>query len=105
WGIFRDEINPAARSNVCPDIAAPAAPVFYAFSYTLPAADAAMPSFVIAGSGEARGESSGSYSERIVRLGDVSPAGMRDKARYVLGEMERRLAALGFGWAEVSATQ
>jgi hypothetical protein len=30
---------------------------------------------------------------------------MREKARYVLGEMERRLAALGFGWADTTATQ
>ena len=30
---------------------------------------------------------------------------MREKARFVLGEMERRMAALGFGWADVTATQ
>src|SRR5262249_39733705 len=46
-----------------------------------------------------------SYAERIVRLGDQSPAGMRDKARYVLGAMERRMGALGFGWGDVTATQ
>ena len=57
-----------------------------------------------AGSGEAR-EGGASYAERIVRLGDQSPNGMREKARFVLGEMERRMAALGFGWANVTATQ
>ncbi len=30
---------------------------------------------------------------------------MREKARYVLGEMERRMTALGVGWADVTATQ
>jgi hypothetical protein len=30
---------------------------------------------------------------------------MREKARYVLGELERRLAALDLGWAETTATQ
>ena len=30
---------------------------------------------------------------------------MRDKARHVLGEMERRLAALGLAWSDTSATQ
>jgi hypothetical protein len=30
---------------------------------------------------------------------------MRDKARYVLGAMERRMAALGFGWQDVTETQ
>ena len=104
WGIFRDEINPVARSNVCPEIDPPAAPVFYAFSYTVPAGGDTRPSFVCAGSGEAR-EGGASYAERIVRLGDQSPEGMGEKARFVLGEMERRMAALGFGWAEVTATQ
>jgi hypothetical protein len=102
WGIFRDEVNPVARSNVCPEIDPPGAPSFYAFSYTVPGDGSG---FVAAGSGEARGESSGSYADRIVRLGDTSPDAMREKARYVLGEMERRMAALGFGWADVTTTQ
>jgi len=102
WGIFRDEVNPVARSNVCPEIDPPGAPAFYAFSYTVPDAGGG---FVAAGSGEARGESSGSYADRIVRLGDQSPDAMRDKARYVLGEMERRMTALGFGWSDVTTTQ
>lgn len=100
WGIFRDEVNPVARSNVCPEIAPPAEPSFYAFSYTVPGEGG----FVAAGSGEAS-DGAGSYQERIVRLGDTSPEGMRDKARYVLGAMERRMAALGFGWTDVTATQ
>src|SRR3954451_16288171 len=109
WGIFRDEVNPVARSNVCPEIDPPEAPVFYAFSYTVtdnrgPGDGDAAPSFVCAGSGEAR-EGGASYAERIVRLGDQSPDGMREKARFVLGEMERRMAALGFGWADATATQ
>jgi hypothetical protein len=105
WGIFRDEVNPVARSNVCPEIAPPAAPAFYAFSYTVPGEGGGARSFVAAGSGEARGESSGSYADRIVRLGDQSPDAMRDKARFVLGEMERRMAALGFGWPDATTTQ
>jgi hypothetical protein len=31
WGIFRDDINPVARSNVCPEIGPPATPSLYAF--------------------------------------------------------------------------
>jgi hypothetical protein len=104
WGIFRDEVNPVARSNVCPEIDPPDAPVFYAFSYTVPDSDDTRPSFVCAGSGEAR-EGDARYAERIVRLGDHSPDGIREKARFVLGEMERRMSALGFGWADVTATQ
>ena len=30
---------------------------------------------------------------------------MREKARFVLGVMEQRMTALGFGWADVTATQ
>ena len=100
WGHYRDGVNPVARSNVCPEFDPPSEPSFYAFSYTVPGQGG----FVVAGSGEAQ-EGRGPYSERIVRLGDPSPEGMRDKARYVVGEMARRLAALGFGWADATATQ
>jgi hypothetical protein len=105
WGIFRDEVNPVARSNVCPEIDPPAMPSLYAFSYTVPAAaDYARTDFVAAGSGEADG-ASGPYAERIVRRGDTSPDGLREKARFVLGAMERRMAALGRSWADGTATQ
>ena len=54
WGIFRDEVNPVARSNVCPEIDPPTTPSFYAFSYTVPSANSAARCFVAAGRGEAR---------------------------------------------------
>ena len=103
WKIFDGKTNPVARSNVCPAIDPPSEPSFHAFSYTEAAQDAE-PSFVIAGSGEAP-EGRGNYRDHIVRLGDVSPAGILEKARFVLGEMERRMAALGFGWKDTTATQ
>jgi hypothetical protein len=104
WGIIKDGVNPIARSNVCPEVKPPPVPSLYAFSYTMPAERDATPSFVIAGSGEAR-EGQKSYSERTVRLGDRSPDAIREKARWVLGEMERRMAALGFAWPDATATQ
>jgi len=104
WGLFRDDINPVARSNVCPEIAPPASPSFYAFSYTLPARAGARASFVIAGSGETQ-EGKATYRERIVRYGDQSTEGLREKARWVLGQMERRMTALGFDWSQVTETQ
>ncbi len=106
WGVLLDDGehgNPVARSNVCPEIAPPAEPSFHAFSYAVPDPGAA-PSFVAAGSGESR-EGSGSYAERTVAFGDTSPAGMRAKARQVLGVMEQRMAALGFRWADSTAAQ
>src|SRR5690349_1077226 len=54
WGIFRDEVNPVARSNVCPEIDPPTTPSFYAFRYTVPSESRTTRSFVAAGSGEAR---------------------------------------------------
>src|SRR6476661_10016256 len=104
WGIFKDDINPVARSNVCPEIDPPATPSFYAFSYTVPGDDRAARSFVAAGSGEAR-EGPGSYADRIVRFGDQSPAAMRDKAHLVMDVMEERMQPLGFGWSDVTTTQ
>jgi hypothetical protein len=103
WRLFDGKVNPVARSNVCPPIDPPAQPSFHAFSFTVPANDHA-PSFVIAGSAEAR-EGGASYSERIIRRGETTPDAMREKAHHVLGEMERRMAALGFEWRDTTATQ
>ena len=104
WGIFRDDENPVARSNVCPEIDPPAEPGFHAFSYTVPAPAGTAPSFVIAGGAELP-EGPGSYAERIIRRGDTSPDAMREKARYVLGAMEARMSALGVGWSDATGTQ
>jgi len=103
WGILADGWNPVARSNVCPEVDPPAAPGFHAFAYTVPDAGAAH-SFATAGSGEST-EGKGSYEEQTIALGDTSLAGMRRKAEFVLGEMERRMAALGGSWATATATQ
>jgi hypothetical protein len=40
-----------------------------------------------------------------VRLGDTSPDAIREKARWVLGEMERRQGLLGQSWKTVTDTQ
>ena len=104
WGIYRDGVNPVARTNVCPEHGAPAEPSLHAFSYTVPAAPAARPSFIVAGSGEAQ-EGGGTYAGRIIREGETSPDAMRDKLRFVVGEMERRLGLLGFGWGDAVSTQ
>src|SRR6185295_2190072 len=103
WGIFRDEVNPVARSNVCPEIDPPASPRSTR-SATPCRVKTARGAAVAAGSGEAR-EGGPSYEGRIIRRGDQSPEAMREKARFVLGAMEQRMAALAFGWADVTATQ
>ena len=105
WGHYdvSSKRNSVARSNVCPLIGGPPEPCFHAFSYTVPSRSTA-PAFVVSGSGEAP-EGKGAYGNFIVRRGQTSPDAMADKARSVLGEMERRMALLGYRWADTTATQ
>jgi hypothetical protein len=103
WGVMTGDANPVARSNVCPEINPPAEPSFYAFCFTVAARDV-FPTFVVAGSGEAV-EGKGNYRDHTVRFGETSPDAIAEKARFVLGEMERRLSLLGFSWADTTAAQ
>jgi hypothetical protein len=103
WGIYDGTTNPVARSNVCPEIDPPPGPSFYAFSFTRPS-QSATPTFVIAGSGESQ-EGGGTYAERTVRYRDLSPEGIAEKVRYVVGVMEKRMAEFGHGWKDATATQ
>lgn len=107
WGIYTEGdplLNPVARTNVCPMYDKPAGPSMHAFSYTVPNAGSRRGTFIIAGGGDAR-ESGPSYRDRIVRVGDTSPEGLREKVSFVIGEMERRMQLLGFGWADAVTTQ
>jgi hypothetical protein len=102
-GIPVDGSNPVARTNVCPEIAPPTAPLFHAFSYTRPASNM-VPSFVVAGSGEVP-EGRTNYRDHIIAPGETSPEGLRAKARYVIAAMEVRLLALRADWPSTTATQ
>lgn len=102
WGLYRDGLNPVARSNVAPEVAPPAEPCFHAFCYTVPGGGAPR-DFVVAGSGE--WPEGGRFPEDIVARGDTSPEGMLRKVEYVLGVMQARLEGLGARWADASATQ
>ncbi len=103
WGVVVDEVNPVARSNVCPVFDPPEVPSFHAFTLAVPAPDAP-PSFVIAGSGKSV-EGPGPYSERTVRYGETGPDALAEKLRHVMAAMEHRMAAFGAGWADVTGTQ
>ena len=103
WGLLGTGKNPVARSNVCPEIDPPGAPSFHAFSFARPAPGSA-PSFVNAGSGEVL-EGKSNYRDHIVAPGDLSSAGLRAKVDYVMGEMARRMAVMGFTWADTTGAQ
>jgi len=100
WGILVGEDNPIPRTNVAPAAGAPAEPSLYAFAYTAPGATPA-PTFIVAGAGEMRDRARG--ADGIVRRGDTSADGMREKARFVMGVMQDRLRALGADWGRVTA--
>ena len=103
WGIYRDGVNPVARTNVCPQHDKPREPVLYAFSYAVPA-NSRRGSFIVAGGAEVRGGVEG-YAARTVRHGETSPDALAEKVRFVVDLMEGRLKALGFSWADAISTQ
>lgn len=92
WGVFVDGHNPVARTNVAPTVSPPVEQVLYAFSYTMPAPQAA-PTFVLAGAAEAP----------TVRPGETTPDAIREKTAHSLAAMEDRMAALGVAWGKVTA--
>ena len=100
WDLLVDGENPIARTNVAPLVGAPAEPSLYGFAYTAPRGPDA-PTFVVAGSGETRGDSLDTRG--LVRFGDTSPAAMREKAAHVVGVMRDRLHGLGADWPDVTA--
>src|SRR5437660_12686235 len=103
WGIYRNEANPVARTNVCPQYDKPREPVLYAFSYTVPTSSR-RGSFIVAGGAEVRGGPEG-YAARTVRYGYTSADALREKLRFVVDLMEQRLKALGFSWQDAVSTQ
>jgi hypothetical protein len=102
WGIYRDGENPVARSNVCPVISPPPTVSFYAFAYTVPAKTSRRPSFIVSGGAECP-EGKPNYRDYIVARGDLSAEGLREKVRFVVAEMKRRLGSLGLSWRDASA--
>jgi hypothetical protein len=101
-GILAGGLNPVARTNVAPEIDPPAEVLLYGFSYTVPS-NAKAPTFVVAGAGELKGERLDPSD--IVRRGDLSQAGLQEKAAQVLRWMEERLRGLDAGWVDVTAVE
>ena len=93
-----------ARSNVCPEIDPPSEPSFYAFSFTRPSASTT-PKLRDRRQRRSRRKAAASYAERTVRYRDLSPDGIAEKVRYVVGVMEKRMGEFGFGWKDATAAQ
>jgi len=102
WGLVQGDFNAVARSNVAPVVHAPQETKVYGFSVAVPSSSAAS-TFVVAGSSE--WPEGGRFPEEVVRFGDTSPGAIREKARYVLGAMERRMHSLGVTWSQATLIQ
>ena len=92
WAIPVAGENPVARTNVAPVEAPPSETKLFGFSYAKPSETEAT-TFVIAGAGELPTRKLD--EQRIVRLGEVTPEAMLDKARCVVDIMRTRLKGLG----------
>ena len=101
WGIFDEDRNPVARTNVAPSILPPEEQAMHAFSCAVEDADA-NPSFVVSGGGEVTAPEI--TNETIVRCGETSEEAIGEKAAYVIDLMAKRLEGLGFVWDDVKET-
>jgi hypothetical protein len=97
--ILVNGLNPVARTNVAPEIAPPAEPVVYAFSYTVPSTGSAR-TFVVAGAGELPEGSLDPHD--VVRRGETSADALAEKTKFVLALMDARVKGLGATWDQVT---
>jgi hypothetical protein len=102
WDILVGDMNPVARTNVAPAVAAPPVPSIYAFTFTAPMQNAlANPSFVVAGAGDLRDQAELTPAA-IVRAGDTSHESLLEKANTVMAVMSERLQGIHVDWPQVS---
>ena len=99
-GLFLDEVNPLARTNIAVPGLELQAPMLYAFSYTVPS-DSPGISFVVAGAGDLSDQTDLS-PEAIVRPGETSDEAIREKASTVMEVMQERLSGLEVNWSMAS---
>jgi hypothetical protein len=91
WGLLVDGRSSTTRTNVAPELAAPAEQVLFSFAYTVPAADAPA-TFVIAGATE----------RPDLRPGEASSEALREKTADVVASLSARLEALDQDWSAVT---
>ena len=95
WGVIVDGVNPVARTNIAPEIGAPATPSLYGFSYTAKSTQKRR-TFIVAGGGELPEGSLDPHA--VVRRGETSADAVREKVRFVMGLMSGRVKGLGVTW-------
>ena len=93
WGLYVDELNPVARTNVAPAFDPPGCAFVVCF-FIRGSQRPDRPQNADRGWGW-RVAGGSLVTEGIIRPGDTSPAAMREKAAYVAQVMGGRLAGLG----------
>lgn len=102
WGVFVNDVNPIARTNIVPETHPPETPSLYGFAFTRPCKADLPPAFVVAGAGEL--PEGVLNRQSIHQLGNVTPEGLVEKASFVMDLMSRRLHLLGTNWSAVTRT-
>lgn len=102
WGLYVDDYNPIARTNVAPqNIPTDMPQQIFAFSYTSKADSNSMAgTFVVAGAGElveGKLDVAG-----IIRRGETGEKALLEKAEHVMGSMNERIRGLGADPASIS---
>lgn len=88
WGLLVEGRNPVSRTNVAPAMDPPEQPMLHGFTFSMPGLDGRR-DFVMAGMTET------GPGGRVIAAGDTSAAGLREKVRYVIEAVSRRLEGLG----------
>jgi hypothetical protein len=99
-GLFLDNVNPLARTNIAVPALGIKEPMLHAFSYTIPS-DTQTSTFIVAGAGDLRDQTDLSPGA-IVRPGETSEDALREKATVVMQVIQERLSGLQAQWNLVS---
>lgn len=101
WKVHLDGMNPAARTNVAIEVNPVPEPSLYGFYYTVPSNQDRARTFVLAGAGEVRSTKDDAWD--IVAGSDVSAKGLREKAAFIVEQLELRMREMNVSWADASA--
>ena len=89
---------PVGRSNLAPILSPPAEAVLFAVTFTVAAKDGGGTDYLISGKPE-------SSPDGVVGGDDISDAGMRVKAAFVMDELRARVAEFGSDWSAITGAQ
>ena len=100
-GFHTDPVNPAARTNMAPTVDAPKDATLVAFTFAVPGPSGPTGAdFLVSGKPELANDPS-----RVIAPGDLSPAGLRKKAAFVLQELQRIVQQLGGFFNDTATTE